>query len=148
MKLDLYSNPRNGYSESQIQAITRYLNLPDMMLPFWGHRRKVPVHRIVRLEGEGNYTLLHFSDGSRLMVSITLKKLEERLSPSMFVRPHKKNIINLLYLQEIQPNKSMMIRLTNGDEVEVSRRKAAHFLQLVRVFQRELVPLTSVQASA
>ena len=148
MKLDFYSYPRNGYSEIQLQAITRHLNLPDMMLPFWGHRKKVPLHCIVRLEGEGNYTLLHFSDGSRLMVSLTLKKMEERLSPSMFVRPHKKNIINLLYLQEIRPGKTMSVRLTNGDEVEVSRRKVSQFLQTVRTFQRELLPLTAMQASA
>jgi two-component system, LytTR family, response regulator len=143
MKFNNYLHPHPGYSESQLEAVTRYLNLPDMTLPFWGQRKKVPVYRIMRLEGEGNYTILHFSDGTQLMVSLTLKKLESRLPPALFVRPHKKNIINLLYLQEVRPNKTMMVSLTNGEEIEVSRRKATQFMKLVHAFQRDLIPLTA-----
>ncbi|WP_128543135.1 LytR/AlgR family response regulator transcription factor [Larkinella soli] len=148
MKLQLYYNPRSSYSENQLQALTRHLNLPDVVLPFWGQRKRVPVYRIVRLEGEGNYTVLHFSDGTQLIVSLTLKKLEGRLPSEIFVRPHKKNIINLLYLQEIHPDKNMMISLTNGVDLEVSRRKAGQFLKVVSQFQQELLPLTAFYATA
>lgn len=116
--------------------------MPDLTLPFVGCRRKTPMHRIVRLEGEGNYTLFHFSDGSRLMVSLTLKKLEGRLSPRVFVRPHKKNIINMLYVKAIHPyNQQLSVSLINGDRVDVSRRKASRFIKQVRGFQQELLLL-------
>ena len=82
----------------RVEELARQLDMPDLLLPFWGYRKKMPMHRIVRLEGEGNYTLFHFADGSHLIVSMTLKKMESRLSSKVFVRPHKKNIINLMYL--------------------------------------------------
>ncbi|GAB3250663.1 hypothetical protein GCM10027347_08580 [Larkinella harenae] len=148
MKLQLHATPRTSYSEYQLQAVTRHLNLPDIVLPFWGHRKRIPAYRITWLEGKGNYTIVHFSDGSEMIVSLTLKKLEGRLSSEIFVRPHKKCIINLLYLQEIRSGKSTTICLTNGCEVEVSRRKTTQFMQLVVAFQQEFLPLTAHYALA
>lgn len=102
----------------------------------------MPMHRIVRLEGEGNYTVFHFADGSQLMVSLTLKKIESRLSPKVFVRPHKKSIINLLYLESIHPDRQQLsVSLVNGDRVDVSRRKANLFIKQVRGFQQQLLIL-------
>ena len=93
MKTVLLAKP---LTQARLDELARHLDMPDLMLPFWGYRKKMPMHQIVRLEGEGNYTLFHFADGSHLIVSLTLKKMESRLSPKVFVRPHKKNIINLM----------------------------------------------------
>ena len=129
-----------------VEQIADQFALPDLLLPFLGHRKKMPVHQIVRLEGEGNYTLFHFADGGHLMVSLTLKKLERRLSPKMFVRPHKKNIINLLYLDGIHNNfPQLSISLVNGDRMDVSRRKASLFIEQVKGFQQELKALKTAQ---
>ncbi|RRB04988.1 LytTR family transcriptional regulator [Larkinella rosea] len=122
--------------------------MPDIVLPFWGQRRKIPAYRITWLEGKGNYTVVHFSDGSEMIVSLTLKKLEGRLPSEIFVRPHKKSIINLLYLQEIRTGKSVSICLANGNEIEVSRRKTTQFMKLVVAFQQEFLPLTMPYAMA
>lgn len=148
MKLQLHSTLRNSYSEYQLQAVNRHLNLPDITLPFWGSRRKIPAYRITWLEGKGNYTVVHFSDGTELMVSLTLKKLETRLAKEIFVRPHKKSIINLLYVQEIHTGKGVTLYLTNGDKLEVSRRKATQFMKFVVAFQQEFLPLTAFYAAA
>lgn len=138
--------------------------MPDLMLPFWGYRKKTPLHRIVRLEGEGNYTLFHFADGTQLMVSLTLKKMESRLPPKVFVRPHKRSIINLLYVADLlhdsgepdrpRPVRSstapagkatgrgrqpLRVRLVNGDRVDVSRRKASRFIKQIVGFRQELL---------
>lgn len=136
MKSLLYVTPLSGTNRV---SIARRFDLPDLLLPFWGYRKKMPVHRIVRLEGEGNYTLFHFDDGSQLMVSLTLKKLEGRLSPRLFVRPHKKNIINLLYVATIHPDRQhLTVSLTNGDCIDVSRRKASSFIKQLQEFEQEV----------
>ncbi|GAB4037408.1 LytR/AlgR family response regulator transcription factor [Spirosoma jeollabukense] len=141
MKATLFAKPlTNVY----VEQIAGQFDMPDLTLPFWGSRKKMPMHRIVRLEGEGNYTVFHFADGSQLMVSLTLKKMESRLSPKVFVRPHKKSIINLLYLDSIHPDKQQLsVSLVNGDRVEVSRRKASRFIKQVKGFQQELMILDS-----
>ncbi len=113
--------------------------MPDMVLPFTSYRKKIPMHHIVRLEGEGNYTLIHFNDGTKLMISLTLKIMESRLLPGVFARSHKKNIVNLLYLSGLHPDRqSLTVSLTNGDRVDVSRRKASHFMREVHGFQAQL----------
>ena len=139
MKATLLTKPLTSV---HVEQIAGQFAMPDLTLPFWGSRKKMPMHRIVRLEGEGNYTLFHFADGSQLMVSLTLKKMESRLSPKVFVRPHKKNIINLLYLEDIHPDRQQLsVSLVNGDRIEVSRRKASRFIKQVRGFQKELMTL-------
>jgi two-component system LytT family response regulator len=128
-----------------VEQIAQQFAIPDLTLPFWRFRRKMPAHRIVRLEGEGNYTLFHFADGSQLMVSLTLKKMQSRLPANIFVRLHKKNIINLMYLNEIHPDRfstgksQLSVSLLNGDRVDVSRRKANEFIQQVQGFRQELL---------
>ena len=141
MKSALITQP---LSTLHLEKLADQFALSDLTLPFWGCRKKMPMHRIVRLEGEGNYTLFHFADGSQLMVSLTLKKMESRLSPKVFVRPHKKNIINLLYLKGVYPDHQQLnVCLVNGDWVEVSRRKASRFIKQVKGFQQELMTLNT-----
>ncbi|MBD2703851.1 LytTR family transcriptional regulator [Spirosoma sp. BT702] len=136
MKKKLVAKPLSYFL---VEQLADQFAMPDLTLPFWGCRKKMPMHQIVRLEGEGNYTLFHFVDGSQLMVSLTLKKMESRLSPKFFARPHKKNIINLLYLEAIHPeHQQLSVSLVNGHRVEVSRRKASRFIKQVKGFQQEL----------
>jgi two-component system LytT family response regulator len=140
-------------SGASVEQIAQQFAIPDLTLPFWRFRRKMPAHRIVRLEGEGNYTLFHFADGSQLMVSLTLKKMQSRLPANVFVRLHKKNIINLMYLNEIHPDRfstgksQLSVSLINGDRVEVSRRKASEFIQQVRGFRQELLTMNSASST-
>lgn len=149
-----------------VEHVARQFDMPDLVLPFWGYRKKTPLHRIVRLEGEGNYTLFHFSDGTQLMVSLTLKKMESRLPPKVFVRPHKRSIINLLYVADMlhdstesdwdapvysataptrkatgRSRQPLRVRLVNGDRVDVSRRKASRFIKQVVGFRQEISTL-------
>ena len=126
------------------ECVARALDMPDLVLPFWGYRKRMPMHHVVRLEGEGNYTILHFSDGSQLMISLTLKTMASRLSPGIFARSHKKNIINLLYLNGLHfDRQSLTVSLTNGDRVDVSRRKASDFVREVHGFQQQLEGLVT-----
>ena len=130
----------SGCSGMTPEALNRLFDLSDVTLPFWGYRKALPMHKIVRLEGEGNYTLFHFSDGTRLMVSLTLKKMASRLSPGVFARPHKKNIVNLLYLEETHPSRQQhTVQLSNGDCIEVSRRKASTFFRQFEGFQQKML---------
>lgn len=136
-------------SKGNVEKLAGQFSMSDLTLPFWGCRKKMPMHHIVRLEGEGNYTLFHFSDGSQLMVSLTLKKMESRLASKVFVRPHKKNIINLLYLEGIHPDRQQLsVSLVNGHRVDVSRRKASRFMKQVKGFQQELSMLNTLEPVA
>jgi len=49
----------------------------------------VSVKDIIRCESDNYYTVFYFTDGTKLMISKTLKENEELLSEYNFIRPHK-----------------------------------------------------------
>ncbi len=92
-----------------------------LWLPYLPKRRWTGFDRIVRLEGQGNYTLVYLSDGSHLLVALTLKRLIVRLPTSAFVRLHRKHIINRQYVVAFQPNEQQVC-LEAGETIGISRR--------------------------
>ena len=79
--------------------------------------------QIVRLEGIGNYTTCVFADGTRLLVALTIKRLNDRIPPGAFLRLHRKHLVNRGYVAASQPDE-YWLRLTNGDMVAIARRRA------------------------
>ncbi len=101
--------------------------LPEaLLLPFQSGRRWVGIQQIVRLEGDGNYTTLFFTDGSHLMVALTLKRLLKRVPAGTFVRPHRKHLVNRSFIVGVHASTSSL-DLSNGDSVVIARRRALAF---------------------
>ncbi|MBL7985684.1 MAG: response regulator transcription factor [Flavobacteriales bacterium] len=87
----------------------------------------------VRLfESEGNYVRVRFNDQKPLVLR-SLNKLEEKLDPHVFFRANRKHIVNLRYVEKIDPwfSGGLNVKLKTGEEVEVSRRQAARFKELM-----------------
>ena len=83
----------------------------------------------VRLfESEGNYVRLYFDDNKPLILR-TLNYLDERLDNKTFFRANRKLIINLKYIENIEPwmNGGLLVKLKGGNKIEVSRRQAIKF---------------------
>ena len=88
----------------------------------------VPVKNIRLLESEGNYTRVHFDDNKpQLFRSLTA--MEERLDPKHFFRANRKQVINLAWVEGIEPwfSGGLLVRLRGGLQVELSRRQAQDF---------------------
>jgi len=87
----------------------------------------------VRLfESEGNYIKVYF-EGNRPMIHKSLNALDEKLDDRNFFRASRKHIINLSWIEKIEPwfNGGLMVQLRGGDSVEVSRRQAARFKDMM-----------------
>ncbi|MFY7910484.1 MAG: LytR/AlgR family response regulator transcription factor [Emticicia sp.] len=83
----------------------------------------VPVEKIVRLEGDCNYTVV-YTQTKRYISARTLKHYEEILDNSIFIRVHKSHLINIRYAKSInvEPNNNA-IAFDGGSNIEISRRK-------------------------
>jgi two-component system LytT family response regulator len=94
----------------------------------------VKLNEIVLLESEGNYTRLYFG-GNRPLLLRSLNYLEGRLDPAMFFRASRKHIINLTFVESISPwvNGGFQVKLKTGQEVEMSRRQAQKFRDVMSV---------------
>jgi len=87
---------------------------------------------IIRVESEGNYSTVFFTDGKELMISKNLKYLEDRLINLNFFRPHNSHLINCSYIAKYQRVDGGLIEMGDGFQVPLSRRKKEHFLQLMK----------------
>jgi two-component system LytT family response regulator len=83
-------------------------------------------------ESEGNYVRVKFNDQKPLVLR-SLNKLEEKLDPHVFFRANRKHIVNLRYVEKIDPwfSGGLNVKMKTGEEVEVSRRQASRFKELM-----------------
>ncbi|MTI39226.1 LytR/AlgR family response regulator transcription factor [Fulvivirga lutimaris] len=87
----------------------------------------------VRLfEVDGNYTKLYFEE-NKPMIPRTLNYLETRLDPQTFFRANRQQIINLKWVERIEPwfSGSIKIYMKGGHDVDVSRRQTQRFKELM-----------------
>lgn len=103
-----------------------------LLIPFYDRKRTVSVDEIVRLEGCGNYTNFFLKDGTRMLVSRTLKEYELLLDGQAFVRVHKSCIVNLNFVRKYYVKKEGELELTDGQQVKISRRRAQVFVDRMR----------------
>ena len=63
----------------------------------------------------------------------SLNALEERLDEKSFFRANRKHIINLRMIEKIEPyfNGGLLLDLTGGEKIEVSRRQAVKFKEMM-----------------
>lgn len=85
---------------------------------------KLPYNTIVWIEGLTNYCLIHLVDGKPILLTKTLKNLEELLTDSGFVRIHKEHIVNRTFIASFS-NKSVVLQ--DGTLLSMSRRRKMSF---------------------
>jgi two-component system LytT family response regulator len=88
----------------------------------------VKLEKIRLFESDGNYIKVYF-DTFRPMIHKSLNALDEKLDDRSFFRASRKHIINLGWVEKIEPwfNGGLMVQLKGGERVEVSRRQASKF---------------------
>jgi two-component system LytT family response regulator len=92
----------------------------------------VRLSEIRLFESVGNYAKVYFGANKPLILK-SLNALEERLDPKVFFRANRKHIINLRSIEKVEPyfNGGLLLELKGGDKVEVSRRQAVKFKEMM-----------------
>jgi two-component system LytT family response regulator len=83
----------------------------------------VAIGDIVLFEAEGNYARVH-AGGHRPLIRTSLNALEARLDPAMFFRASRQHIVNLRFVESVEPGVAdrYTVTLRGGLSVPVSRR--------------------------
>ncbi len=92
----------------------------------------VEMSKIRMFESDGNYVKVYF-DNFRPLVLRSLNSFEERLDPEYFFRANRKFIINTKWISSIENwfNGGLMVELKEGEKVEISRRQAIRFKEIM-----------------
>ncbi len=87
----------------------------------------------VRLfESMGNYAKVYFGANKPLILK-SLNALEERLDERIFFRANRKHIVNMRMIEKVEPyfNGGLLLDLKAGEKIEVSRRQAVKFKEMM-----------------
>lgn len=94
-----------------------------LMVPTLSGFDMVAVDQIIYCESDNNYARIYLNDGSKILVSKTLKYLEQRLQMYAFVRVHKRYLIHLRYLKRYSKGDGGTVEMQNGQELSVARNR-------------------------
>lgn len=83
----------------------------------------LPAADIIRMEAAGSYATIFLKDKSKLVASKNLSELEAMLDHADFFKVHKSHLVNLSYVSKYIRGEGGILVLTDGSEVDVSRRK-------------------------
>jgi DNA-binding LytR/AlgR family response regulator len=99
---------------------------------------------LLLLESDTNYTWLLWRTGQRTLMARTLRYFETQIPADQFVRLHRQYLVNVAFiytLERPEPHR-LVVRLQNGERIEVSRRRQAQVrshlqrhLHLARFFE-------------
>lgn len=88
----------------------------------------IKVKDIRLIESEGNYARLYFND-NKALIKRSLNQLEKILTPLLFFRINRNEIVNTAYITQVQsfPNGRLHVSLQTGEVLSISSRQSAAF---------------------
>ena len=126
----------NNNAKEQFELLLQQYAHPEMLPAKISFATQHAIHfiapeTIIYCESNSNYTTLHFIDKSKMVVSKTLKEVEESLVHYHFYRIHHSFIINLKYVSRYLKNDGGCIEMTNGAQLPVSRQRKQEVMQVL-----------------
>jgi len=118
-----------GKKESKIEVKQERLTLDQQVFVRDGEKCWfVKIDDIRLFESIGNYTRIYFEKEKPLILK-SLNYLDGILDDTRFFRVNRQQIINVKYVGDIASsfNGKLKIKLSTGEEVEVSRRQSSEF---------------------
>jgi len=111
----------------------RFLNndFPSIAVPTSDGLEFIPVEEIIYCESRSNYSIIHKIGDQKLMLSKTLKDLQELLDQHHFFRIHQSHLINLKHLRKYHKGIGGSVVMSNGHELAVSKAKKSEFLKIL-----------------
>jgi len=105
---------------------------PRIGLPTADRIEFVELDKIIRCQGEGNYTHFYFEENRHLLVAKTLVEFEDLLQEYSFIRIHKTHLVNLKHVVAYLKTDGGALQLSNGDLAAVSRRRKEFVQKLLK----------------
>ena len=119
---------RQSVSNTATQTISRIALTTSYGMLF------VETKDIIYCESDNNYTSVKLTGGKKILVSKTLKEIDETLSGPDFYRVHNSFLINLGHIQKFVRGDGGYVVMDDDTTVSISRTKKQDFLDLFSKF--------------
>jgi len=123
----------------QLEILMQKINQPfvpvqRIALPTMQGLEFVPVESITRCDSSNNYTEFFLAGNKRLLVSRTLKEVEDMLSDYGFLRVHHSHIVNLNAITRYIKGEGGYLVMADGSTVDVSRSRKELLMQKLQPY--------------
>jgi len=118
----------------QLEILLQKLHQPStrihrIALPTMEGLQLVPVDSIISCSSSSNYTILSLKDAQKLVVSRTLREIEEMLEEYSFFRVHHSYLVNLNEIRKYLKGEGGSLTMSDGSSIDVSRSKKEGLLR-------------------
>jgi two-component system, LytTR family, response regulator len=126
---------RNNPSAVQLEMLLNYFkpNKPKIRrvaLTASDHLMFVEANDIIYCESDSNYTTFFLKSGEKVVISKTLKDVEEILAEDDFFRIHASYLVNMKHVAKFTRGDSGSVIMSNGQQLTVSRKKKDEFFEM------------------
>src|SRR6185312_1558244 len=90
---------------------------------------KIKYNEILYIKAKNDYLDIHIAT-AKIQTYSTIKAIQEKLPADSFIRIHNSHLVSLAAIKLIKGN---MLVLTNGDELEISKRHKAELLKALNI---------------
>jgi two-component system LytT family response regulator len=100
-------------------------------LPTMGGVEYVLINQIIYCEADDNYSSIHLEGVPPILISKTLKYLEDSLSDFFFMRVHQSFLVNLFKVVKFEKGQRGRIVMSDGATINLSKNKKEEFLSRI-----------------
>ena len=122
----LNSKFQNLLSNIQSEGRNKKIGIPDGDSLIF-----IDINDLIRCHSDGSYTSFHLTSGKKLLASKPIGEYEDLLQDEGFFRIHRSYLVNLNHIKKYVKGEGGYVVMSDGSEVEVSRRKKNDFISVL-----------------
>jgi two-component system, LytTR family, response regulator len=125
--------------QQQLEVLMQKLSQPSQLinkiaLPTIDGLQMISINTIIFCESDDNYTRLFLNSSKKLLVTRSLKEIEEMLEPYSFLRVHRSYLVNLNEVEKYIKGEGGYLMMSEGSKVDVSKQRKEMLLQKLQPF--------------
>jgi len=125
---------KNGAAAQQLEMLMNHFKpqkprIRRIALTASDHLIFVDTNDIIYCESDSNYTTFFLTSGEKVVISKTLKDVEELLEPDDFFRIHASYLINMKHVSKFTRGDAGNVVMSNAQQISVSRKKKDEFFE-------------------
>lgn len=130
---DRFQAPIPQQLELLMEKLRQPSTINKIALPTMEGLQMIPIDNIISCESDDNYTILKLKGGKKLLVTRSLKDIEENLEQKSFIRVHRSYLVNLNEIEKYIKGEGGYLVMSDGTTIDVARNKK-------EVLMRKLLP--------
>ncbi len=135
--VEKYRNRKSLHFNWQFQLLFDQIKAKNLneriALPTQDSIELVNINAILYCKSANNYTWFNLQNGTKILVSKTLKEYERLFPDHQFIRIHQSYLVNIKHIQSISKKDGFSVIISNGDNIPVSQTKKKVVLKALKV---------------